>query len=123
MKRILLVDDSNAVRLQVASFLSSAGYAVLEAKDGLEARQLLEEHDDIALVFLDINMPRMNGFEVLEWGQAAGLWASVPVVMLTTEMEGRLIERARKNGARGWLIKPFKPEAVVRAADSALRAR
>ena len=67
------------------------------------------------LVVCDVNMPRMGGLEFLERCRANG--STVPVVMLTTEGQVELIQRARSLGAKGWLVKPFKPEQLVAAAN------
>ena len=103
------------VRLQVRRALMPAGYDVLEAGDGQDALAQLDAAPETRLVVCDVNMPRMGGLEFLEQCRANG--STVPVVMLTTEGQVELIQRARSLGAKGWLVKPFTPEQLVAAAN------
>lgn len=112
-KKILIVDDSATVRQQVSMALSGAGFAILEAVDGVDGASKLTSDGSIGLVICDVNMPRMNGIEMVEKIKASG--GSVPIVMLTTEGQPELIQRARAAGAKGWIVKPFKPELLVGA--------
>jgi PAS domain S-box-containing protein len=111
--KVLVVDDSQAIRAQVSSILAQAGFETVEAADGLEALGVLEHLSDAAMIICDVNMPRMNGLEMVESFQKTG--RKVPIVMLTTEGQPRLIERAKKAGALGWIVKPFKPEMLLAA--------
>ena len=112
--KVLVVDDSLMVRRQVGGTLRNLGYVVVEAVDGLDALEKLELNGDAQLIVCDVNMPRMNGIEFLERLSAKG--AKIPVVMLTTEGEPDLIHRAKSLGAKGWLLKPFKPEFLEATA-------
>ncbi len=112
--KILVIDDSVMVRQQVGRALAGAGFSILEACDGLEALQKLDGNPETKLVVCDVNMPRMNGIEFLERLNASG--STVAVVMLTTEGQSDLIQRAKSLGAKGWIVKPFKPELLVAAA-------
>jgi two-component system chemotaxis response regulator CheY len=111
---ILVIDDSLMVRQQVDRALSGAGFIVIEAGDGAEALKKLEAAPQTRLVVCDVNMPQMNGLEFLE--RLIESRISVPVVMLTTEGQPELIARAKALGAKGWIVKPFKPELLVAAA-------
>ena len=113
MKTILVVDDSPTVRQLVAMTLTQAGFGVVEAVDGVDALAKLDA--SIAMILCDINMPRMNGLETIEKLRTDPRWKLLPVVMLTTEGQPAMIERAKKAGAKGWIIKPFKPEMLVAA--------
>jgi two-component system chemotaxis response regulator CheY len=114
MKKILVVDDSPSVRQQVGMALTQAGYSVVEAVDGLDGLSKLAT-PGVSLVISDINMPRMNGLEMVEKMKADARLSSVPVVMLTSEGQPAIIERAKKAGAKGWIIKPFKADLLVAA--------
>ncbi len=118
--KILVVDDSMMVRQQVGRVLSGAGFTIVEAGDGVEAMQMLAEFPDTKLVVCDVNMPRMNGVEFLETLASRG--NGPPVVMLTTEGESELMRRAKTLGAKGWLVKPFKPDLLVAAAKKLVGA-
>ncbi len=115
MTTILIVDDSPMVRQQVGRILTSGGFIVVEAKDGVEALEKLAVSPRPAAVFCDLNMPRMNGVEFLEHKSRDGF--GVPVVMLSTESHPKLLERAMTLGASGWLTKPFKPQHLLLTAQ------
>jgi two-component system chemotaxis response regulator CheY len=111
---VLVVDDSMMVRKQVGSALKGQGYDVIEAVDGCDALEKLAGNPDTKLIVCDVNMPKMNGLEFLE--QLAARNSSIPVVMLTTEGQPELIQRAKSLGAKGWLVKPFKPDYLTATA-------
>jgi two-component system chemotaxis response regulator CheY len=111
---ILVIDDSMMVRKQVGAALKTLGYTIVEAVDGLDALEKLEATPDMRLIVCDVNMPRMNGLELLERLGARG--STVPIIMLTTEGQPELMQRAKSLGAKGWLVKPFKPEFLAAAA-------
>jgi two-component system chemotaxis response regulator CheY len=113
MKNVLIVDDSKSIRNEVADILTRSGFVVLEAADGGEALACLAEQSEVSLVVLDVNMPGMNGLDVLERIQSEHKDRNLPVLMLTTEAERSLVERAKRAGAKGWLLKPIKPEVLV----------
>jgi two-component system chemotaxis response regulator CheY len=114
-KKVIVIDDSLTVRQQVGMALRQAGFEVLEASDGDEGVALIGRTVDVAMVICDVNMPRMGGLELLEHIKKDGKNPNLPVLMLTTEGQPQLIERAKKSGAKGWVVKPFKPELLVAA--------
>jgi two-component system, chemotaxis family, chemotaxis protein CheY len=111
---ILVVDDSSMVRQQVGRALGGAGFRIVEAADGVDALEKLAAFPETKLVVCDVNMPRMNGIEFLEnlWSNGSAL----PVVMLTTEGQPDIIHKAKALGAKGWIVKPFKPDLLIAAA-------
>src|SRR5687767_2796361 len=121
MARILIADDSMLVRRQVSAALVGAGYEVIEAVDGQDAHGKLAP--DLALVVCDLNMPKMNGMELLERIHADQTLSAVPFVMLTTEARPGMFEKARTLGAKAWLIKPFKPDLFLAAVNKIATAR
>ena len=120
---IMVVDDSQMVRRQVSHALVGAGFDVLEATDGADALQQLSAAASPSLIVLDVNMPKMGGIEFLQTLRGRGPGAAMPaVVMLTTEGEPRLMQEAKALGAKGWIIKPFKPEMLVAAVQKLTQA-
>jgi two-component system chemotaxis response regulator CheY len=115
MKRVLVVDDSATIRQQVSLALKQAGYEVLEAVDGLDGSQKIAADPRIVAVICDINMPRMDGLAMVEKVQADKSRPAPAIIMLTTEGSSELMQRAKKAGAKGWMIKPFKAELLVAA--------
>jgi two-component system chemotaxis response regulator CheY len=115
MKKVLVIDDSATVRQQVCAALCGAGFSVVEATDGADGLVQLERNADVVMVLCDLNMPRMNGLEMLESLQSSGGARGVPVLMLTTEAAPALVDRAKKAGAKGWIVKPFKAELLLGA--------
>jgi len=113
--KILVVDDSMMVRQQVGRALTAAGFSVIDAVDGVDALQKLAANQGTQLVVCDVNMPRMNGIEFLENLRKDPSFGRVPVVMLTTEGQPELIQQAKELGAKGWIVKPFKPALLVAA--------
>lgn len=114
---ILVVDDAATVRQQLRIVLEQAGYSICEARDGAQALAVIEKNR-IALVISDINMPRVDGLELLEQLKLRG--RSLPFLMLTVEQHPSLIDRARRAGAIGWIVKPFKAEPLVKAVAKLL---
>lgn len=120
-KKILVVDDSATVRQQVGMALQQAGYGVVEAADGVEGLAALDK-GGVSMVICDVNMPRMNGLEMLESLRRDARHAAVPVVMLTTEGQPALVDRAKKAGAKGWIVKPFKADLMIAAVSKLVGA-
>ncbi|HWA75249.1 MAG TPA: response regulator [Polyangiaceae bacterium] len=113
-KVVLVVDDSETIRQQVASALERAGFSVVEAADGVDGLERASENE-LCMVILDVNMPRLNGLDMLERLRENPKHQALPVLMLTTEVQQSMIERAKKAGARGWMIKPVKMDQLVSA--------
>jgi two-component system chemotaxis response regulator CheY len=112
-KKVLVVDDSWTVRQEVSVALQEAGFEVVLAVDGLDGVSKIEGTPDLAAVVADINMPRMNGLEMLTMVKRDQKNAALPIIVLTTEGQPELIRRAKSAGAKGWMVKPFKPELLV----------
>lgn len=116
---ILVVDDSITVRQTLVLTLQKAGYRVLQAKDGCEAIEQLQNHADIRLVICDIEMPRMNGFEFLKHRQQDSVLAQVPVVMLTSRSAPKHRLIAEELGATGYITKPFLEHKLLAIVNDA----
>ena len=120
MKKILLVDDSPSVRQQVRLALSEAGYPVVEATDGLDGLAKLAATPDVGLIISDINMPRMNGLDMIEKVRTDAKHVTLPILMLTSEGQPALIDRGKKAGVKGWVVKPFKADMLLAAVKKLL---
>jgi two-component system chemotaxis response regulator CheY len=112
-KKILVIDDSASVRQQVGLALAPIGFEVVEAVDGVDGFKHIEGDAELSMVLCDVNMPRMNGLEMLEKLRDSGVRPGLPVLMLTTESQPALLKRAQAAGAKGWIVKPFKANILV----------
>lgn len=120
-KTILIVDDSASIRQVVAMTLRGAGYEVIEAHDGKDALSKLTGQR-VHLIISDVNMPVMNGIELLKQVKAHPTYKFTPVIMLTTESSDSMKEQGRAAGAKAWMVKPFKPEQILAAAAKLVAA-
>ena len=120
MKKILVIDDSETIRQQVKQALAATGYEIIEAVDGVDGLEKLRAVTDLDIALCDVNMPRMNGLDMIAEVQRSG--PKIPILMLTTEGQPSLIRRARESGAKGWIVKPFKPELLVAAVTKLIEA-
>ena len=93
--------------------MAASGYEIIEAVDGVDGLEKLRAVADVDLALCDVNMPRMNGLDMIAELQRTG--PKIPILMLTTEGQPSLIRRARECGAKGWIVKPFKPELLIAA--------
>lgn len=109
-KRVLVVDDSSAVRQSVAYVLDQEGYDVVQADDGTKALELLEGVD---LIITDVNMPNMDGIELTRQIRANADYKFTPIVVLTTESQGSKMDAGKEAGATGWIVKPFDKEKLL----------
>jgi len=117
LKTILIVDDSASLRAVVKLTLERAGYAVLEAGDGLQALAALEKTPKVHLIISDVNMPNMDGIELVQRLKAHPHHRFVPVIMLTTENQREKKEEGRAAGAKAWVVKPFNATQLLGAVE------
>lgn len=116
--KILVVDDESRMRKLVKDFLSREGYTVLEAADGVEAMDIFYEDKDIALIILDVMMPRMDGWQVCREIRES---SKVPVIMLTARSEERDELQGFELGVDEYISKPFSPKILVARVNAILR--
>jgi two-component system chemotaxis response regulator CheY len=113
-KRILTIDDSKTMRDMLMLTLVEAGFDVTQAvdgQDGLEVLQGMGAKPDV--IITDINMPRMDGYDVIRNLRKDPAHKSTPILVLTTESEAEKKNLAREAGATGWMVKPFDPERLI----------
>jgi two-component system chemotaxis response regulator CheY len=113
MAQILVVDDSSTVRDEVAGFLKRHGLDVATAVDGKDGLARLRMDPKVRLVVSDVNMPNMDGLTMAEKIRGELGNKSVNIVMLTTENSPIMKERGKAAGIKGWIVKPFKGDAVL----------
>lgn len=117
-KTILTVDDSPFIRKLLRVTLSGQGFNVAEAEDGIAALEWLDANDRPDVMITDINMPRMDGFGLVEAVRARGRHDGMPILVLSTESSDDKQDRGRTAGVDGWLVKPFNPAQLASAIES-----
>ena len=116
--KVLVVDDEARMRKLVRDFLEREGFSVLEAEDGMRAMELFYEDKDIALIILDVMMPKMDGWQVC---REVRQFSKVPVIMLTARSEERDELLGFVLGVDEYISKPFSPKILVARAEAVLR--
>ncbi|CUH39818.1 Chemotaxis protein CheY [Jannaschia seosinensis] len=111
-KTVLSVDDSKSIRDMIGFTLQPQGYNVLGAGDGVEGLAALAKNE-VHLVLCDLNMPNMNGIEMIQKVRADNRFDGIPIVMLTTEAQKEKMKEAKEAGATGWIVKPFDEEKLI----------
>jgi two-component system chemotaxis response regulator CheY len=117
--RILVVDDSTTMRQMVSFTLTDAGHEVTEAPDGLKALEAAKGKK-FDLVITDVNMPGMNGLDLVKSLRGLGEFKFTPILVLTTESGQDVKSRGREAGATGWIVKPFSPEVLIQTLRKVL---
>ncbi|MBB4845620.1 two-component system chemotaxis response regulator CheY [Paucibacter oligotrophus] len=113
MANVLVVDDSSTMREIVASFLSKNGFEVAVANDGRDGLFQLSNDPGIRLVISDVNMPNMDGLAMAKKIREEFSDRVVHIIMLTTEDNPAMRTRGKDIGVTGWIVKPFRGEAVL----------
>jgi len=112
MKSVMAVDDSATVRKVLGITLEGAGYKVIEAMDGVDAlKKLLTV--DVDMLVTDLNMPRLDGINLIKQVRQKPGNRFMPIIMLTTESQPEMKTKGKAAGASGWITKPFKPEQLL----------
>lgn len=119
-KTIMTVDDSASIRQMVSFTLAQAGYAVVEAVDGSDALAKLNQAP-VQMVTTDLNMPNMDGIELIRTLRADASHKFVPIIMLTTESQESRKQEGKAAGATGWIVKPFRPDQLLAVIGKVLR--
>jgi len=115
-KKILAIDDMKTLRDLLGKVLKTAGYEVVEAVDGVDGLNKFTTHKP-DLVISDLNMPNLDGIGFVSGARSKTEGKSVPILILTTETNDVLKQRAKEAGATGWLTKPFNPKRIVKLVD------
>ena len=116
--KILVVDDESRMRKLVRDFLEREGFLVLEADDGIQAMEIFYENKDIAMMILDVMMPKMDGWQVCREVRQT---SKVPIIMLTARSEERDELQGFELGVDEYISKPFSPKILVARVEAILR--
>ncbi len=123
MAIVLVVDDSQLVRKLTRVAFEAAGHAIIDAENGRQAFSRLREHPEVAAVVTDLNMPGIGGLALLARLRQEACWATLPVILVTAEMDPVLVARGRELGASGWVVKPCKPQRLVEVTEKLIAGR
>lgn len=110
--KIMVVDDSASIRQLVGFTLKNAGYDVVEASDGRDAVSKLSGNR-VGMLITDLNMPNMDGIELVRKVRGDASHKFIPIIMLTTESQDAKKQEGKAAGATGWIVKPFKPDQLL----------
>ncbi len=121
MKNILIIDDSESTRRFVRTILEdlSEEIVVHEATTGLEALKVLPK-EDFALIVTDINMPDVNGLELINFVKKTDAFKSIPIIIISTERSEEDVKRGLSLGADAYITKPFRPEDITEKVKNIL---
>ena len=119
MANILIVDDANLIRYNGSSAVQEAGHKPFTAMNGQEGLDIIN-NNKIDLIFSDINMPVMNGFDMISKIKSNEEYKFIPIVMLTTESSPELKQKAKDLGVNAWIIKPFNKDKFLLTIEKLL---
>lgn len=111
-KKILAVDDSASIRKSISFVLSQENYEVIEAVDGIDGLSKAKS-EKIDLFITDINMPNMDGIQLIKELRAIPEYKFTPIIALTTENQDSKMQEGKQAGATGWIVKPFTSEKLI----------
>ena len=120
MKRILTVDDSASIRQMVSFTLRKAGHEVIEAVDGQDALAKMGK-EKFDMIITDLNMPNLDGLQLIAAVRRLPGCSFVPILMLTTESQAEKKDTGRKAGATGWIVKPFNADQLTAVVQKLVR--
>jgi two-component system chemotaxis response regulator CheY len=112
-KKILIVDDSAAIRQSISFILKQEGYETVEATDGLEAANMLASIGALDLIITDVNMPNLDGIGFIRKAREMDAYKFTPILVLTTESQGSKMNEGKEAGATGWIVKPFNSDKLL----------
>ena len=121
-KSILIIDDSESIRELVGSTLEEAGYEVKRGVNGEDGLNCLREMDEnVKLIITDLNMPVMDGIQLIKEVRKKGQYKYLPIIVLTTETQTTKKKEAKDVGATGWIVKPFEKERLLGVIKKVIR--
>ncbi len=120
MAKILIVDDSETLRIQLREALEDAGHIVLEGIDGADGLRVALEHKDLSMIITDFNMPQMDGITMASKLREQNVFRATPILMLTTEATPDIKAAGKNAGILAWIVKPLVPQKVMPAIEKVL---
>ena len=123
MKEVILVVDDDYFIRTLLNFLLSDHYEVVSIENGFKAMLWLDKGNQPDLILTDVDMPQIDGFNLLSHLRKSGFYRNTPVFMLTGHTDPALEEKCRKSGATGYLTKPFNPPALLDLIKLALQEK
>jgi two-component system chemotaxis response regulator CheY len=120
MKKILVVDDSSVIRMSLEFFLKENDFDVVLAEDGVQGADKAAA-EKFNLIITDINMPNMNGIEMIEKVRGQDENKFVPILVLTTESDSEMLKKGKEAGATGWIVKPFTNEDLLATVQKVIK--
>ena len=112
-EKILIVDDSAAIRQSISFILKQEGYETVEATDGMEALGMLGSVGDLDLIITDVKMPNLDGIGLIRKAREIAKYKFTPILVLTTESQGSKMNEGKEAGATGWIVKPFNSDKLL----------
>ncbi len=123
MVKILIVDDSETLRIQLREALETAGYSVVEGVDGADGLKVAGANLDIKMVITDFNMPLMDGVTMASKMRQIPTFVKTPILMLTTEATPDIKASGKNAGILAWIVKPLVPSKVIPAIEKVLNRK
>ena len=111
--KVLIVDDSETLRVQLRKDLEAGGFTVIEAFDGVHGLEVLAQNKDTKLVICDVNMPRMDGLTMCQKVHSNPDYAKIPLLMMTTESSPEMKAQGKASGVLAWVTKPYVAEKLI----------
>lgn len=118
--KIMVVDDCQTTRKLLGHYLKSRGYSVVLAVNGLDALEKLGT-DNVSLIMTDLNMPYMDGIELIRTVRSDPHWSRIPILMVTTENDTEEREKAYASGANGYVVKPVTGDMITQEIKSIMK--
>ncbi|MBY0472261.1 response regulator [bacterium] len=119
--KILVVDDSETLRVQLKQDLEKGGFQVVEGVDGVNGIEVLEKNKDVALIVCDVNMPNMDGLTMCSKVHQTAEFKAIPIFMLTTESGPEMKAKGKEAGVIAWITKPYVAEKMLAAIGKVLK--
>ncbi len=120
MAKVLIVDDSDILRLKLRTALEEAGHEIVEGASGADGIKIARSDNGIDLIITDLNMPDVDGLAMCQEIRKIPTYKSTPIFMLTTEKSANLKAQGKEIGVMLWIVKPFTPERVTEAINKVM---